>query len=473
MGGLVGSGLGGIAGALPSTGPKISSCLPCKSVEVLFYLRGIATPIINQPIMSKSMFPALLAAGFALCTLVSCNKEDTLEGIWFISPEDDYQSLAQELLVSMGDYDTLHFRAGTYNFPLSLSVADKTGIVIRGEGRGNTILDFSSQLSGAQALLATNMTDVIFADLTVRDMAGDGIKVKDSEGVSFIRVGAEYSGPISPDNGAYGLYPVTSQHVLVDDCYVRGASDAGIYVGQSQNVVVSHCLVEECVAGIEIENCIYADVFANTTKNNTGGILVFDLPNLPVIKNGHTTRVFDNDVMDNNTGNFAPPGNIVGNVPPGTGIMLLASDRVEVFNNRISGNNIMGVGVISYLVLATLDPDATYDDPAYDPFVYQISIHDNTFTRTAGYPTPNLIGLILQSVYTGNGLEPDIIYDGITNPALPADQQRICASSNGDVQFVNLDAVNDFANVVVDPAEHDCSLPPLPPVVINAPLLSY
>ena len=33
-------------------------------------------------------------------------------------------------------------------------------------------------------------------------------------------------------------------------------------------------------AGIEIENSYYADVYNNIGKN-TGGILVFDLPNLP------------------------------------------------------------------------------------------------------------------------------------------------------------------------------------------------
>jgi len=32
------------------------------------------------------------------------------------------------------------------------------------------------------------------------------------------------------------------------------------------------------VAGIEIENCTDADVYENISTNNTGGVLVFDLP---------------------------------------------------------------------------------------------------------------------------------------------------------------------------------------------------
>ena len=34
------------------------------------------------------------------------------------------------------------------------------------------------------------------------------------------------------------LYPVESTNVLIDGCVAIGASDAGIYVGQSQNIIV-------------------------------------------------------------------------------------------------------------------------------------------------------------------------------------------------------------------------------------------
>jgi len=136
-------------------------------------------------------------------------------------------------------------------------------------------------------------------DLTVADAVGDNIKVKDGDGISFVNLGAVYTGPVSGDNGAYALYPVSCQNVYVDNCYVRGASDAGIYVGQSQKIVVRNNLVEENVAGIEIENSIEADVYNNEARNNTGGILVFDLPNLTVITNGRQCRVYDNNVHDN------------------------------------------------------------------------------------------------------------------------------------------------------------------------------
>src|SRR5690606_9987860 len=108
-------------------------------------------------------------------------------------------------------------------------------------------------------------------------------------------------------------------------------SDAGIYVGQSRNIIVRNNRVEENVAGIEIENSTGADVYGNVATGNTGGILVFNLPGLPVF--GARTRVHDNLLEANNEPNFAPAGNIVATVPTGTGVFILANDQVEVFGN--------------------------------------------------------------------------------------------------------------------------------------------
>lgn len=407
--------------------------------------------------------------------LWSC-KDEGPEGVpsnvWLVSTADDYQEAAQEALVNMESGDTLHFKQGTYSFDQQLSVSGKSGIVIRGEGRENTILDFSSQVSGAQGILATDMENVIFADLTVQDMPGDGIKAKDCEGISFIRVGAVYSGGPSADNGAYGLYPVTSRDVLMEGCYVTGASDAGIYVGQSEQVHVRECVAEQNVAGIEIENCINSDVYNNTAERNTGGILVFDLPGLPVIKNGRTCRVFNNILDRNNTINFAPEGNIVGNVPEGTGIMLLSAAEVEIFNNTITNCNIMGVGVVSFVALDSLGA-ATSTDPDFDEYCYNINIHDNSFTRAPSDPFGGFFALLLSGVYSDAGIAPDIIWDGVTNPDVPLSEQLICHRDNGGAQFADLDLVNTFAGIDVDPSGNDCTMDPLPETAIDAPELSY
>ena len=96
--------------------------------------------------------------------------------------------------------------------------------------------------------------------------------------------------------------------------------------------------------------------------DNAGGILVFTMPDLPK-KDGRHCRVFKNKVVANNHENFAPKGNIVATVPPGTGVMIMASDEVEVFDNTIEKNQTAGLSIVSYLIA-----DKPIKDDKFDPF---------------------------------------------------------------------------------------------------------
>src|SRR5699024_2527168 len=91
-------------------------------------------------------------------------------------------------------------------------------------------------------------------------------------------VATVWEGEPDSANGAYGLYPVESANVLIEDSYVRGSADAGVYVGQSDRIVVRNNIAEWNVAGMEIENSTNADMYSNIARHNTGGLLVFDLP---------------------------------------------------------------------------------------------------------------------------------------------------------------------------------------------------
>ena len=120
----------------------------------------------------------------------------------------------------------------------------------------------------------------------MQDSKGDAIKVQETDGIAFINVKAEWTGKPDEKNGAYGLYPVMCSNVLIDQCEAVGASDAGIYVGQSKDIIVKNSVAHHNVAGIEIENSLNADVFDNLAYENTGGLLVFDLPGLVQKKGG-------------------------------------------------------------------------------------------------------------------------------------------------------------------------------------------
>ena len=213
-----------------------------------------------------------------------------------------------------------------------------------------------------------------------------------------------WTGGPKETNGAYGIYPVESSGVLIDGVQVRGASDAGIYVGQSKDITVRNSLAEGNVAGIEIENSRNAVVTGNLVTRNTGGILVFDLPNLPVMGGGNVL-VEGNLVVANDTPNFAPKGNIVAAVRRGTGVMVMANDGVTVRGNRIDGNPTSAVMVITY--------PRSFTDKTYNPSPRRVTVGENTFGHN-GYDPQMPGGAALVAAFGGE--LPPVLWDGLGTP---------------------------------------------------------
>jgi parallel beta-helix repeat protein len=150
-------------------------------------------------------------------------------------------------------------------------------VTVIGSGMGKTILDFHGQKQGDDALFAQSVQNRTFQGFTVEDSPGNASRVLSVIGLTFRQVEVKWTASDSSSHGAYGLYPVQSQNVLIEGCAISGASDSGIYVGQSQQIVVRNNEAFQNVAGIEIENSFFADVYGNDSHGNTAGILVFDL----------------------------------------------------------------------------------------------------------------------------------------------------------------------------------------------------
>ncbi len=391
--------------------------------------------------MNNSIFR--IASLVAAVLLVSCGSEDPA------MPELSFEEALQEQLIQAKSGDIITIPAGVHEMSRSLSL-NVSGVTIAGEGMDSSILSFKNQVQGAEGLLVS-ADDFLIRDLAIEDTIGDALKINDSNNVQILRVRTEWTGGPLSTNGAYGIYPVQSNNVLIDEAVAIGASDAGIYVGQSSQIIVRNSRAEYNVAGIEIENSTFADVHNNVTTNNTGGILVFDLPNLPV-QGGRNTRVYNNQIFANNTDNFAPEGNIVAGVPSGTGLMIMANDNIEVFDNSFENNNSANVLIVSYLI-----NEIPINDPNYDPFPESIFIHNNQYT--GGGETPDSEPLALLQAATGQAL-PDIIWDGMLAPGKTA-SDALCFSEAADTSFVSLDASNGFAQPSFDATVHNCSLPRL------------
>lgn len=367
-----------------------------------------------------------------------------------VSAQKDFQKQLQTRLIMVEDGGTIDLEEGKYTIDGTLSMEGKKHVTIRGKGIGKTILSYKGQQSGAEGIRISNAEDITVEDLSIEDAKGDCIKTMDVKGITFRRVWAGWTGKMSSRNGSYALYPVMCEKVLIEECTARGASDAGIYVGQSRNIIVRHCKAFENVAGIEIENSWDAEVYNNEAYNNTGGILVFDLPDLK-LKKGGNCKLYNNVVRDNNAVNFAPKGNIVGKVPQGTGILLLASTNVEVYGNKVINNRTVPTGVISYYI--TENP---IKDSSYYPYPTAIKIYDNEYSKERRRATmKGRMGKLYRFKLKFGKDVPDIVYDGILDEKLavnnkyPADK-AICVKNNKGATWANLDAANDFKNISRD-----------------------
>ena len=351
---------------------------------------------------------------------------------WKIEPSPVAQDEIQEALILAEPGDTVLLSKGIYKLNHGLSL-DVDNVSIKGAGMYETILDFSGQETGAQGLLITS-DNVLMQDFAVENAKGDAIKSKGVKNISFIKVRTEWTNGPDSKNGAYGLYPVESIGVLIDGCVAIGASDAGVYVGQSEQIIVRNTRAEYNVAGIEIENSYHADVYNNIATNNTGGILIFDLPNLPK-QGGKFVRVFQNKSFNNNTENFAPEGNIVGLVPSGTGLIIMANRNVEVFENSFDNNQTVHIAVVA--------GELESGDENYDPYPKGVQIHNNQYSNVGKNPDLSRGDLSPILVDIANGDMPDIIWDGL----LPVsqllfgqpDSEKIIIEEVNETKFLDLD----------------------------------
>lgn len=410
----------------------------------------------------RYLLPLVLLAGLAAYFFIEIPDR--------YDPDRYYEDRTEELMTQFilaQDSNAIELPAGHFLLDKSLSLDGRRGVTIRGAGIDKTVLSFKGQTQGAEGLRVSGGGDIVIEDLTVEDAAGDNIKVMETDGITFRRVKVAWTGAIDDENGAYGFYPVLCNRVLIEDCVSMGSSDAGIYVGQSTDVVIRNNEVYQNVAGIESENSQNVKVYGNHCYDNTGGILVFNLPGLTRYGNG--VEVYDNRVIANNRRNFGVKGSIVSMIPAGTGVLVLATEDVDVHDNEIADHRSFQAGVISYdLVDGMSDgetaevPDgsgvqsvvANYRDiPEFNPYPVNVRLRNNRYANQ--YSLPNLRSDFGKLFVSKLGLNiPDVVYDGIDGPAAaPA----LCLDEAEDVLYVDMDAAFDFAGWTTKRPAGECA----------------
>ncbi len=365
--------------------------------------------------LPRLLFQAMITVGLLAGALpVPAQSIPSPDGkVFRISPGPNATGEAIAAIIQARPGDTIRFGAGFFEMGTTLLLQDAENITIEGAGMNQTVLSFrNSDLP--EGIFANNVRGLTVRDLTVADTPkGDGIKLK---GVKFgtldtVRAmwssadfpvtaenyaaymptladncpeGYEDNPPfkVSPETGRYGIYPVQSEDIIVHNTEVIGASDAGIYVGQTTRARITDSRAAYNVMGFEIENTKGGEYRGNIAECNTGGYLVYDLDYLN--QYGHRTIVTKNIIRRNNTDNFTHLGGFIAAVPRGSGLILLAYDQIEVYDNLIEDHDTASIIIVSYDLLGGTG------DRRLDGYAEGIHIHDNIM-RNAGSnpPTPN------------------------------------------------------------------------------------
>ena len=303
--------------------------------------------------------------------------------------------------------DTVLVHPGVYHETIAI---DKSDLVILGYAPEDIrpVLDGRNTLSDG---IVGSGSRLEFRNLDVKNYTSNGLMINQGMDILFRDLYVE-------NTGLYGVYPVELIGVLVERTTVTGARDAGIYVGQSKDIIVRESVAYGNVTGIEIENSINALVEDNEVYDNAGGVLVFLLPNNPS-KVAIKCRVIGNKIYANNHVNFADPTAIVATVPSGSGVIILAADEVEVAQNDIRDNKSFGVSIAN--LHTTLSSTSGFD---VDPIPERNWVHSNNFTNNGYDPDKKITDLGFGGadlLWDGSGFDNSWDQPGATSipPSLP------------------------------------------------------
>ena len=157
---------------------------------------------------------------------------------------------------------------------------------------------------------------------------------------------------------------------------------------------------------------------------------MFDLPNLKQM-GGHTIRVFNNQIHDNDQENFAEKGTTVADVPMGTGVLVMANRNVHIFENTFDNNAMVHVGIVSYF--------NDYEDDKFHPHPRGVYLYDNDYGK-GGYQPSGEVGEFFAKA--ANNDIPDIIWDGVVPVT-----EWLTWSKDGDGVYVDEAEDASFANL--------------------------
>ena len=348
----------------------------------------------------------------------------------------------------------------------------KRNVTVKGAGMDKTVLTFREQQEGAEGIRVANSYNVTLEGFTIQDAIGDNIKAIYTDTLTFRNIKTEWTGVPNNQLGAYGLYPVMCKNILIENCEALRGSDSGLYVGQSENVVIRNNKASENVCGINVENSGNVDIYNNECYNNTTGMVVLDIPGLT--RYCENISIHHNKLYNNNLFNFAPAGNVAASNLPGTGLMLWAAKKTKIYENEILDQS-FPLLIVSFVASYKLTKDKPYVPiAATEQARMKVSIKEETSLREDAinekFKTDKQYRPYNEDIYIGKNTysygsfrkkiqsldgfgftvsmgfkDAHLWFDGVNNP----DGSTLCIDKSQAIDIADIDFLNDMENATL------------------------
>lgn len=284
--------------------------------------------------------------------------------------------------VMPGDYTETHGGTAAVRITKPLKLIGKSNLpdvkvrILAGPGQQHGIL-VEPENDGDP-----DIRGILIKGLTIEGFPNNGIwlrhvtkfKIKNNESIN---------------NLEHGIFPTLSANGLVKKNVSYGSLDASLWVEGSENVRVIANELHTSPTGLEITVSKKILVKKNDVHDNVVGMGLYHpaAATLSPLGGDGDWDIIGNRVHDNNLPNPLPPGSLVGELPPGGGVLVLGVDRVTLLKNDIQNNDFFGVAVIDWCLAVAGTPfDCSTNPPQVEP-----APNDN---------------VVIRNVVTGNGTNP-------------------------------------------------------------------
>ena len=148
-------------------------------------------------------------------------------------------------------------------------------------------------------------------------------------------------------------------------------------------------------------------------------------------------------------------------MPAGSGIVINANDKVEIFDNEIADNQTANVLISSYF---SAGYSSDRENGASLRSLPGGDLHLQQCVPGGGNaPDREELEMLRAAMFGEDGSLPDIVWDGFVNPEL--ETGNVLCVDNGESIVMNIDAAGGYENVTVDMSAHSCELDKLSEVV--------